>query len=54
MTTLAWWTQARQAGKWEPVQKPKPVLDCNKGMRGEQNGPAAYILLSYVPLSIGI
>ena len=34
MTTLAWWTRARQAGKWEPVQKPKPVLYCNKGIRG--------------------
>jgi hypothetical protein len=34
MTTLAWWTQARQAGKWEPVQKPKPVLYCNKCIRG--------------------
>jgi hypothetical protein len=36
--------QERQAGKWEPVKKPKPVLDYNKCMGDGQNGPTAYIL----------
>ena len=26
--------QERQTGKWEPVKKPKPVLDYNKRMGG--------------------
>jgi hypothetical protein len=38
----------------EPVKKPKPILDYNKGMGGGgggQNGPAACILPSHEPLS---
>jgi hypothetical protein len=39
----------------EPVRKPRPVLDYNKGTGGGggggQNGPAACILPSHEPLS---
>jgi hypothetical protein len=65
MTTMARWTQERQAGK--PVKKPKSVLDYNKGMGvcvclcvcvcgggGGQNGPVAFILPSPAPLSEGL
>ena len=42
----------------EPVMKPKHVLDCNKGMGwwggSGHNGPAAFILPCYVPLSEGV
>jgi len=46
--------QERQAGKWEPVKKPKPVLIITNVWGNGQNGPAAYIPPYHVLLSEGM